>query len=224
MRLGQGWWGVGLAATLTTLMAGCAAQPSPSSTVRPTVVRISCGPGGPSVSSTVVAAPDGVHATVTAPDPWVLTVEDESGPRLDVGFGKGESVSLLGPGEYLIGCRDSDRDVEPPARAPLIVLDPNGYWVDDRVTCADRGTGIYDYGEDAVGERGDLVEAFRRHLTGLQEGDRVSPAGYPAATSREVRVVRDGDIIGLATYEPWGSGDTWILTTFDECSDAGLGG
>jgi hypothetical protein len=204
--------------------AGCGAQPAPSSTVAPTIGRISCGPGGPSVSSNVVAAPDGVHAIVTMPDPWDVIVEDESGPRLDAGFGQGESVSILGPGEYLIGCRDGDRDLELAARAPLTILDPNGVWVDDRLTCTDRVTGSYTPGEDAAGERGDLVAALRRHMTGLQDGDRIEPAGYPAATSREVRIVRAGTVIGLATYQPWGSDDGWILSVVAKCTDSGLGG
>ena len=107
--------------------------------------------------------------------------------------------------------------------AQLTVIDPGGIWVDDRLTCADRSIGSIDYGEGAEGEHGDLVAAFRRHVTGLLPTDQVTPAGYPATDARKVRIVRDGSVVAVGTYEQREPGN-WLLSSVEKCDSADIGG
>ena len=108
-------------------------------------------------------------------------------------------------------------------QATLTIVDPNGLWVDDRVTCEDRSIGIIDYGEGAEGEHDDLVAAFRRIVTGLLPTDQVMRAGYPAAVKRAVRIVREGTVVAVGTYAEHDPGN-WLLSTVEKCASAAIGG
>ena len=138
--------------------------------------------------------------------------------------GPGQTVStLLGTGTYQVACRAGATDEVLPVRAPLEIIDPSGLWLEDRLTCPDRVIGITDYVEGAEGERGDLIAALRRHVTGLRADDLVTRAGYPVSQNRKVRVVREGRVVAVATYEPAGP-DAWLLGVFAVCGSSGIGG
>jgi hypothetical protein len=227
------WRAVVVAVLLVTATIGCSdEEPSPSAMI-PVVGFIRCIADGARVQSPIVAGPDGVHFVVTALGD--LDVRIAADPPVAMGLRPGEfgpmamdtssghAVSQLGPGDYEIACRDGRTDEILPVQARLTVVDPNGLWVDDRLTCEDRSIGIIDYGEGAQGERGDLSAAFRRHVTGLLPTDQVTRAGYPAAATREVRIVRDGAVVALGTYEAYDPGN-WLLSTVEKCGSADIGG
>lgn len=250
-RIGHRWaagrhaFGV---AIVFALLAGCtSAGPAPPilpATVPPTVTdvspstvlpesteipegavgNVSCTADGPIVTSPTEARPDGVHFFVVAPQDVFVDVREALGrPTLEgIGGPPGATISILAPGDYLVGCRGSADDVAPATWVPLSIVDPRGLWVDDRVIdCPDRSTGIADYGEGTQGERGDLVEAFKRRAQGLLPGDEVSRAGYPEATPRRVRVVRAGRIVALAEYEEFETPGNWVLGTYTYCTSIG---
>jgi len=226
-------WTSAFAACVVALVAvGCGVDAPSLSIQPPTIGRISCVADGARVQSPIVAAPDGVHFVTSFGD---LDVRMAADPPIAMGLRPGEfgpmvmdtssghAVSQLGPGDYQIACRDGRTDDMLPVQATLTVVDPNGFWVDDRVTCEDRSFGIIDYMEGAEGEHGDLVAAFRRHVTGLLPTDQVTRAGYPAAVKREVRIVREGTIVALGTYDAYDPGN-WLLSTVEKCGSADIGG
>jgi hypothetical protein len=213
------------ASLAAALVAGCGEEPPTPSTAGSIVGSITCGADGAHVTSPVVVQADGVHFIVTSIEDRTAIVGDGRGDEPDEWLsGPGQAVStLLGTGTYEVGCRDGATDVVLPVRASLEIIDPAGLWIEDRVTCADRSVGINDYIEGAEGEHGDLVAAFRRHVTGLRPGDLVTPAGYPATDSRKVRIVRDGTVIAVGTYEQSEPGN-WLLSVVAKRGSAGIGG
>jgi hypothetical protein len=228
MRNRGTWLAMVLAACVIT---GCSASvpslPSEPVSSKPALAgRITCTPDGVAVTSPVAALPDGVHFLVDAP-PHLgarLEVEQEAG-YISTGGDSGahELVTRLGPGTYEVRCRDLEGDRHPPGSATVTIIDPAGLWMDDRVACPDRSVGINDYVAGFAGEAGDPVELFRRHLTGLQPGDLVARAGYPAASEREVRVMRAGEVLGLGIYRQ-SSPLHWLLDTVAVCGSSGIRG
>jgi hypothetical protein len=191
----------------------------------PVVGFITCAADGAHATSPVAVQPDGVHFIVEARQDVTAIVGDGRGDEPDEWLsGPGQAVStLLGTGTYEVGCRDGRTDQVLPLRAPLEIIDPGGLWLEDRLTCQDRSIGISDYVEGTEGEHGDLVAALRRHVTGLQPGDMVTPAGYPAADGREIRIVRDGIVVAVASYEQSEPGN-WLLSTFAVCGSSEIRG
>jgi hypothetical protein len=188
--------------------------------------RITCTPDGVAVTSPVAALPDGVHFLVDAPPNLGARFEvDQEAGYISTGGDSGahELVSRLGPGTYEVRCPDLEGDHHPQGSATVTIIDPAGSWMDDRVACPDRSVGINDYVAEFAGEAGDPVELFRRHLTGLQPGDLVLRAGYPAASEREVRVVRAGEVVGLGIYRQ-GSPLHWLLDTVAVFGSSGIRG
>jgi hypothetical protein len=226
-------WLAAAAGIVAGTAAACADQPVETAPSTATLAQITCGADGAHVQSPVMARPDGVHLVVTGPDDATVVVAGD--PPVALGLQPGEFgpmvlytrsgsiVSELGPGTYEIGCRDGTSNAVLPVTAPLFIVDPDGLWVDDRVTCLDRSIGNVDYVEGAEGSHGDLVTAFRQHLTGLLPGDVVTTAGYPATPARKVRVVRQGDVVAVGTYEQREPGN-WLLSDVEKCDHAGLGG
>ena len=217
--------GVVLAVWLVLTVAGCSiVDPSPTQT-SPVVGVVTCTPAGASVTTPVAVQPDGVHFVVEGPEDVTAIVGDGQGDEPDAWLsGPGQTVStLLGTGRYQVACRGGATDEMLPVRAPLEIIDPGGIWLEDRLTCPDRVIGITDYVEGAEGERGDLIAAMRRHVTGLRAGDLVTRAGYPVTKNREVRVIRDGRIVAVATYEPAGP-DAWLLGSFAVCGSSEISG
>jgi hypothetical protein len=218
---------------LITVAIACSGDPPAPTEAGPSVGFISCAADGAHVPSPVAARSDGVHLVVTAPDqldPFLAAdppvalglLPGEFGPMV-LDTSSGDAVSELGPGVYRIGCRDGTTDTMLPVTASLTIIDPGGLWVDDRLTCADRSMGSYDSGEGAEGEHGDLVAAFRRHVTGLLPTDHVTPAGYPATKARKVRIVRQGTVVAVGTYVQPEPGN-WLLSVVEKCGSADIGG
>jgi hypothetical protein len=210
---------------LITAVIACSGDPPTPSTGVQVVGSITCAPDGAHVTSPVGVQADGVHFLVIAPEDQTAIVGDGLGNEPDEWLsGSGQAVStLLGIGRYEVACRDGETDEVAPVRAPLEIVDPGGLWVEDRLRCADWSMGITDYAEGADGEHGDLVAALRRHVTGLRPGDLVTPAGYPATAAREIRVVRDGTVVAVATYEEREPGN-WLLSAFAVCGNSGIRG
>ena len=171
--------------------------------------------------SLVVARADGVHVLIRNPFRSALDVvlertTGESVADAQVEQVETEIVVAAEPGRYAIGCGD--------ARAPLEVIDPAGHYVSRDLSCGgSSGTaGTIDYGADARGPRGALLDVARRELRGLRPGDVVERAGYPAGgASWSVRVVRAGLVVAVLSFEADGHGG-WLLTGTTACGDSGV--
>jgi hypothetical protein len=219
------WAAAALAGSVALGAVGCGTDPSEPSPPAASRAIVTCGADGARATTPVAVQPDGVHFTFDAPEDQTAIVGDGRGDEPDEWLsGSGQAVStLLGTGTYEVACRDAATDRVLPVRAPLEIIDPGGLWLEDRLTCADRVVGVTDYIEGAEGEHGDLIAALRRHVTGLRPGDQVTRAGYPVSENREVRVVRDGTVVAVATYG-WAGPGAWLLRTFAVCGSSGISG
>jgi hypothetical protein len=70
--------------------------------------------------------------------------------------------------------------------------------------------------------QGDPVEVARQHLSGLEYDDTVERVGYPSAPDPYVRVVRNGDVVALATFHG-DAGGGWNLDTLVSCVNVLIG-
>ena len=75
---------------------------------------------------------------------------------------------------------------------------------------------------DATAFPGDPVEVARKHLSGLEYDDAVEQAGYPDSKDPIVRVVRNGDVLAMATFRDDGQG-AWRIDTLVTCVNVLIG-
>jgi hypothetical protein len=125
----------------------------------------------------------------------------------------------LGPGDYAVKCvPNSATDPDAIAGATLHVVDPNGFWVSDRLQCTtdQEFGGVGDYPAGVDGEP--LDRAVHEALDGYAvPGDVIRPVGYPEAFRRQFALVRDGRNIVLATLLHLPD-DTWLPGETGGCS------
>jgi hypothetical protein len=155
-----------------------------------------------------------------------------------------ELVLLVPPGELRLTClgpieTDDPEDQAWPypaeddrAALPLLeVIDVEGLWTDDTLSCEHSGGWHADYEWDMTGapmpqgERGDPVDLAERDLPRelgelgvIRRGDVVEPVGYPEVPGR-VRLVRDGETLAIIGYRPDGSGG-WHFGSVEYCEES----
>jgi hypothetical protein len=216
---------VALAAAVGLGAVACATDGGEPSRLAPTSGIITCAADGARAISPVAVQADGVHLLVEGPGGSTALIGDGRGDEPDeLLSGPGVTVTTrLGTGVYEVACRDGATDELLPVRAPIEIVDPGGLWIEDRLACADWVVAKLDNVDGAQGEHGDLIAALRRHVTGLRPDDQVTRAGYPVSEDREVRVVRDGTVVAVATYG-WAGPGAWLLVTLATCSSSGING
>jgi hypothetical protein len=166
-------------------------------------------------SPAVRARADGVH----------VRFSNTSGKTLDFGIDEaaglpllGDSVApegaafvyTLGTGGYRLGCGGPQTAFE--------VVDPDRQYTPVDLACPTSGTtATSDYGEDARGPKGTVLDIARMELFGLMPGDVVERAGYPASDGDQlVRVVRNGQVVAVIAYADDGHGG-WLVGTTRTC-------
>jgi hypothetical protein len=167
-------------------------------------------------SSAVRPQADGVHLLVTNTSGRDLAFQwDLGGTNADVG--EHEIVLTVAPGVAKIRCQAPEADAGAPGGyADLEIVDPDGIYVPVELSC-DEATGWYaDYAPDAVGDP-DPVQGATDDLEWLEPGDLVEAAGYPEAETRQVRVVRGGEVVAVLEYFPDGKGG-WLQMSGNACS------
>ena len=172
------------------------------------------------LSSAVRPRTDGVHILVTNTSDIDLSFQwDLGGDGAPVG--RRELVLTLPPGVARIRCQDPSEDAGAPGGyVELEVVDPDGIYVPTELAC-DEVTGWFaDFAPGATGDP-DPVQSAKDHLSGLEPGDVVEVAGYPDAEIRQVRVVRDGEVVAVLEYSSDGQ-DGWLQSSGGSCID-GLG-
>ncbi len=209
------------AAAVVAAASACGQSPAktaPAAADVPDQVRLVCNRDG-SRLLTPVARPqrDGLHLLLVNRGPAAALSVGDAGENAP--HGRSRHVLVLPPGRVRVGCL-SDRDLatDPPDRSGLVALtvsDPRGVWIPDHLSCRRASIGISDHVAGARGLRRGLAADARRAL-GARPGDRVGPAGYPAARVRELRLVRDGRVLGTVTYAPDGHGG-WLRDSVTRC-------
>lgn len=112
---------------------------------------------------------------------------------------------------------DPMRGIDTSPVADLTVKGPTGSYVPIGMDCptSNQDSGV---GESAVRFQGDPVEVARQHLSGLEYDDAVERAGYPSDEKPIVRVVRNGDVVAMATFKGDEEGG-WLIETLLTCVD-----
>lgn len=223
------------AAPIAFLLAGCvagsaspvpsspAASPSPAAvpTAAPDLAQVVCGTDPVTSLSTPVVRPraDGVHVRTTNPtgDTRSIQVEDIGGDNAVAGVS--ESIWQVAPGTVRVRCFDTllDNGLDV-GWVSLTIVDPEGVFQPTTLDCVgDRVREDIDYAANAEGRMGDPVELTKALVTTVRPSDKVESAGYPAAETRLVRVIRDGRAIAIAEWTP-AQGGGWSRTGATVCA------
>jgi hypothetical protein len=190
------------------------------------VAEFICGESGTIAPSSVAvdARADGVHIAVTntGDAPVSFSVASFEAPRYVLGDDgaepgeRKETVWQLPPGEASVSCGlVSDGGADTSRTADLHVDDPTGSYVPVGMACP-RASQSSDHAADPEGIQGGPVEIARQKLSGLEFDDRVEGVGYPESSSPIVRVIRDGNVVALATFTSDGQG-SWLIESLDVC-------
>jgi hypothetical protein len=202
---------------------------NPVPTAPSTVAEFTCDATGTiSPSSLAVhAQPDGVHVAVTnlADERISFTVGGSESTMYVVGDGgadpgeRKEIVLGLPPGDADVSCvLGSKGGIDTSPIADLRVADPTGSYVPIGMDCPMSSQAP----DDATSFRGDLVEVARQHLSGLEFDDVVERVGYPSGDEPVVRVVRNGNVVALATFQDDAQGG-WLVDTVVTCVNVLIG-
>lgn len=158
--------------------------------------------------------PDGVHITVdNASDQDLAFIVSGVGAE-NAPTGTGDTVWALAPGPVDVACHDPDRDAGDAEFARLTIVDPEHLWTPSTLGCASPG-GVGMEGARVGDVDVDPLQIAREHLVGIAPTDRLDAAGYPAASTRQVVVVRDDQVIASVSFEA--SSGSWYLTSLESC-------
>jgi hypothetical protein len=186
----------------------------------PAVARIACTTGGTQLLTPAVRPQsDGLHVMLSQNGGPPATLNSERaggwkpGPR--------PFVITLPPGQSHLGCMSmADWNADPPRHhgwVRLRIVDQDRQWVDDRPAGASCSTGSLDYTATATGAAPAMLAALAGKALQASPGDLVERAGYRRQRPIEYRLVRDGVVRGLATYDSDGYGG-WLLDSVVRCS------
>jgi len=188
----------------------------------PNLARVVCDGNTITVETAQVRPQlDGVHMLVINTSDIDLSFQWELGGE-NAPVGERELVLPFAPGATQVRCQDPAQDAGAPGGyVELEVVDPDGIYVPVALEC-DGQVGWYaDFAPGATGDP-DPVQSAKDHLHGLEPDDMVEAAGYPESETRQVRVVRDGEVIAVVEYFPDGQGG-WLQMSGNACSGLGIG-
>jgi hypothetical protein len=97
----------------------------------------------------------------------------------------------------------ADWNADPPRHrgwVTLRVVDQDGQWVDDHTVGETCSQSSIDYAPTAAGDPESQLGRVARQALGARPGDQVERAGYPRQQPIEYRLVRDGNVVALATF------------------------
>lgn len=193
--------------------AGSAGTAASAGTV-PDVARITCGldPMTNVLTQAVRPQADGVHLQVTNPTgaDFLIDVRDLGGENAPTGTS--QTAWPVPPGSMAVRCVDTSAPAAGDAGwVTLKVVDTDGVFAPTTLECPtdERVHQDVDYAADAEGRVGDPVELTKALVTAVRPSDKVEAAGYPAAETRLVRVIRDGRAIAIAEWTAAPGGGWW---------------
>lgn len=207
-------------ATACGQSAGGAPQPPAAGEQLAVVAHIACTSGGTRLLTPAVRPQsDGLHVILsqTGGPPATLQSEGAGGWKP----GRRAFVITLPPGPSRLGCMTmADWNADPPRHrgwVTLRIVDQNGLWVDDRPVGGRCSEGSLDYTATATGAERAQLAALAGKALHAAPGDVVERAGYRRQRPIEYRLVHDGIVRGLATYDSDGHGG-WLLGSVERCS------
>jgi hypothetical protein len=206
-------------ATFEVVDEGPSPSPDETRSATPDVAEVVCDDAGTHLLTPEVAAqPDGVHIRETRQDGApVFFIPAPGSLRFSVSGGEGvvENVYPLAPGTSRLVCPGGGRDpADESLYVSLTVVDTDALWVTPVLGCPQEDVhamGIVEYSTPPLGEVGDPLALVGKYLIGIRLDDVVELAGYPAATSPGVVVVRDGETIAIVQLVDNGDG-RWVFS------------
>lgn len=186
-------------------VSGCERSPSEES-LPAKLARITCeDDGAKSTVQRVQPQHDGVHIWIEnnsgARQFYIRAADDEGwnqgGQLRDSGVS--EVKTSMPPGQIWIGCFKRASDIpydEPgPEFAEVMVVDPQGLWIDPDLGCLEEEGGRFTDGEAEGAVPEDVETLIRSEVPGIEADDDLVKPGYPGTGWHgELRqVVRDGE-------------------------------
>ena len=166
--------------------------------------------------------PDGLHLVV---ENRLGEAASLNGFGLDVEPGISEWTLSVAPGEYDVACWPFNRHERgtAPETIRLRVLDPTSLYVPAPTLDCEAWSAHGDFVSPSEGIADDPIDAARRSLSGLEEGDDVAvrPWGYPEADDEgtaTVVVSRDGRAIAIVRASLADDG-RWLAPNASGCVD-----
>jgi hypothetical protein len=195
--------------------AATAASPMP---LAESAVVVTCDGAAASVSAPAVRArPDGVHLEAVRKDGSPATVDVSTEATGWIAHLEGSAALVLAPGAYELACLDPSASEG--TRAKVLVTDPDGLWKSGDVDC-EGGGGTTGSGDEPPASPEEAIAFLRSLVLNFRPGDVLEPAGYPAAPSGWIRLVRDGQL--AAAWSVTGSGSSMGIRSMQHCPDAGI--
>lgn len=219
-------------------LSGCG-SPEDRGRGAPLVAEVVCADGGARVGTAAVQPQaDGVHLRLENREPTGRYVYYRVGEDIrsltELPPGTSERVVAAEPGRWELVCVTPE--AYPDDTSPWVALDvfdPRALWVPADVEGCEHPSSVHpDYveyfeGGTPQGEARDPVELARelapQEVPGWRPGDVIERAGYPEASPRLVRVVRDGRVVAVLDYRDDDRGG-WYYGGVTYCEeDAGSG-
>jgi len=113
----------------------------------------------------------------------------------------------------------ADWNADPPRHrgwVTLRVVDQDGRWVDDHTVGGTCSQSSIDYAPTAAGDPESQLARTARGALGAKPGDQVERAGYRRQQPIEYRLLRDGNVVALATFASTVHG-RWLLEGVQKC-------
>jgi hypothetical protein len=205
------------------------------------VLRVRCSDNDTMLDAHQVRAQaDGVHVRVTTNQEaghatFVASLDGRDAGHFET-FTKilyepvNDFVYSYPPGGILVACSDIERfDPAKGAIQPILVLDPLGVWVDDRLGCPVQSQVQAEGFQAPSGGTSPYEEspvlAVQLHVPGVAATDEVVISEYGTPTSVGslwVIVRRDGRVLAQFDVQGGSSGESWGVHTGNTCKGSGV--
>src|SRR4029079_667045 len=139
------------------------------------------------------------------------------------------------PGRYSVGCftdqdvasRTHGNFVDAPGMVPVVVTDPEGFYVSDALSCTGDTDSDHElYGFPAGTLPSSETQVVRNVVSGLDPTDSVERSGYvgaPASHALDYRIVRQGAVIARGRMMIGETGQGSVrLVDMQWCQGSGL--
>ncbi len=190
---------------------------SPTPLAEPAVAVTCDGPAASVSAPAVRARPDGVHLEAVRKDGSSATIDVSPEDHGVIAHLEGSAALVLAPGAYELTCLNPS--AAEPTRAKVLVTDPDGLWKPGQIEC-EGGGGTVGSGDEPPASPEEAIAYLRSLVLNFRPGDVLEPAGYPAAPSGWIRLVRDGQL--AAAWSVTGSGSSMGIRSMQHCPDAGI--
>ena len=137
--------------------------------------------------------------------------------------GSSDQVLLSAPGNVDPTCAPLSQITagEEPVAVRLMVVDPEGLYVDGTLACENVAHMIADFTDLPVDEGPPPLDVARTVIDGLRDEDVLRYGGYPEQPRRAVVVARGGEVVASFTIARF-EGRSWEITEYRACEGSDL--